>query len=113
MRAITKERVWDKEHKRFTRILYNAKKALGIREDLYTTISLLRQKANDNPEKRIVDKQRQKYLVIRKSEKQNHGYTINMPHDVIEKRLQTAVLVVLISNCVADAQRGLLIVTRM
>ncbi|HCB30298.1 MAG TPA: IS1634 family transposase [Acinetobacter lwoffii] len=107
MRAVTKERVWDKEHKLYTHIFYNAKKALGIREDLYATVALLRQKATDNPEKWIADEECQKYLVIRKSEKQDNGYTINIRNDVIEKRLQTAGWVVLISNCVTDAQRAM------
>jgi len=71
LRAVTKERMWDKDHMLYTHIYYNAKKAQGIREDLYATVALLRQKAIANPEKCLDDEACQKYLIIRKSEKQS------------------------------------------
>lgn len=107
LRAVTKERTWDKEHKLYTHIYYNAKKALGIREELYTTVALLRQKATENPEKCLHDEDCQKYLIIRKSEKQSSGYTISIRTDVLEKSLQTAGWVVLISNVNSDAQKAM------
>jgi len=71
LRAVTKERMWDKDHMLYTHIYYNAKKAQGIREYLYATVALLRQKAIANPEKCLDDEACQKYLIIRKSEKQS------------------------------------------
>jgi transposase len=85
MRAVTKERAWDPQNKLYTHVYYSAKKAMGIREDLYATVALLRQKATQNPEKWLNDEECQKYLVIRRSDKQNNGYTINIRTDVIEK----------------------------
>lgn len=107
MRAVTKQRTWSKQHKLYTHVYYNAKKAMGIREDLYATVAILRQKATENPEKCINDEDCQKYLIIRKSEKHATGYTVNIKTDVIEKRLQTAGWVVLLSNDVSDARKAM------
>ena len=107
LRAVTKERTWDKEHKLYVHIYYNAKKAQGIREDLYATVALLRQKAITDPEKCLNDEACQKYLIIRKSEKQSSGYTISIRTEVLEKSLQIAGWVVLISNVINDAQKAM------
>ena len=107
MRAVTKERTWNKQHKLYTHIYYSAKKAIGIREDLYATVVILRQKAIENPEKCLQDEECQKYLIIRKSEKQDAGYTVNIRTDVIEKSLQTAGWVILLSNDISDARKAM------
>lgn len=107
LRGITKERTWDKEHKLYTHVYYNAKKAAGIREDLYAKVALLRQRATISPEKCLHDEECGKYLVIRKSEKQDGGYTINIRTDVIEKSLQNAGWVVLLSNDISDNQKAM------
>ncbi len=109
MRAVTKERSWDSKHKLYTHIYYSAKKAAGIREDLYSSIAVLRQKATENPEKWLHDAECVKYLIIRKSEKKDNGYTINIRTDVVEQNLKTAGWVVLISNDIADAQKAITI----
>lgn len=107
LRAVTKVRAWNKEHKVYTHIYYSAKKASGIREDLYAKVSLLRQKAISHPEKYITDEECRKYLNIRKSEKQASGYTVSIRNDVLEKALYTAGWVVLISNDIADALQAM------
>lgn len=107
LRAVTKGRTWDKVHMLYTHIYYNAKKAQGIREDLYATVALLRQKAIADPEKCLHDEECQKYLIIRKSDKQSSGYTISIRTDVLEQSLQTAGWVVLISNVIGDAQKAM------
>lgn len=107
MRAVTKKRKWNKQHKLYTHIYYNAKKAMDIREDLYATVAMLRHKATENPEKYLHDEEYQKYLIIRRSEKQEIGYTISIRTDVIEKKLQTSGWVVLISNDVSDARKAM------
>jgi transposase len=53
MRAITKVRTWDKEHKAFTYIYYSAKKASQRREELYAHVAILREEAEENPAKYI------------------------------------------------------------
>ena len=109
LRAVTKVRAWDKEHKVYTHIYYSAKKASGIREDLYAKVSLLRQKAVAHPEKSIDDEECRKYLNIRKSEKRASGYTVSIRNDVLEKALYTAGWVVLISNDITDALQAMCI----
>ncbi len=109
LRAVTKVRVWNKEHKVYTHIYYSAKKASGIREELYAKVSLLKQKALSHPEKYIADEECRKYLNIRKSEKQESGYTVSIRNDVLEKAMYTAGWVVLISNDIADALQAMCI----
>jgi len=107
MRAVTKERAWDKQHKLYTHIYYSSKKAMGIREELYAKVALLRQKATEKPEEYLNDEECQKYLLIRKSEKQDNGYTISIKTEMIEKSIQTAGWVVLISNDISDAIKAM------
>ena len=109
MRAVTKRRAWNKDHKVYTHIYYSAKKASGIREDLYAKVALLKQKAEEDPEKSLDDAECRKYLTIRKSGKQVSGYTVTIRNDVLEKALYTAGWVVLISNEISDAQRAMCI----
>lgn len=107
LRAVTKIRAWDKDHKVYTHIYYSAKKAPGIREDLYAKVALLKQKAIAEPEKCLDDEECRKYLIIRKSEKQASGYTVNIRKDVLEKSLYTAGWVVLLSNDIPDALQAM------
>ena len=48
-----------------------------------------------------------KYLIIRRSEKRELGYTVTLCNDVIAKQLKTAAWMVLVGNGVADAKRAL------
>lgn len=107
LRAVTKYRVWDKDHKLFTHTFYSAKKAAGIRENLYATVAILRDKAILDPEKYLADDDYKKYLTIRKSEKNEAGYTITIKKEVVERELQLAGWVVLISNDISDAQHAM------
>ena len=108
MRAVTKERSWNKDHKLYTHIYYNVKKATSIREDLYAKVALLRQKATEEPEKYSNDDECQKYLIIRRSEKQANGYTVNIRTDAVEKTLKTSGWVLLINNDVDAAQKSII-----
>ena len=92
MRAVTKERVWSQDHKVYTHIYYNAKKANGIREDLFAHVALLRESAEKEPAKYVDDAECKKYLNIRKSEKSETGHTVNIRCDVVEEDLSTCLL---------------------
>lgn len=107
LRAVTKKRSWSKDQKLYTHIYYNAKKAMAIREELYAKVALLREKATENPEMSLNDKECQKYLIIRKSSKQPSGYSVNIRTDIVEKTLKTSGWVVLISNDVNNAYRAM------
>ena len=87
LRAITKKRAWGKGQTVFVHIYYNASKAHAIRERLYAKIACLREKVNTAPESAQKDKECAKYLIVRKSEKKQLGYTVTIRKDVIEKDL--------------------------
>jgi len=103
LRAVTKLRRWNKDHKVYTHIFYNARKAQGIREDLYAHVTTLRGMAMADPGKYADDPSFAKYLIIRRSEKEGSGYTVNLREDVVGAELETAGWLVVISNFIADA----------
>ena len=107
MRAVSKVRRWDKEHKVFTHIYYSAKKAFQRRENLYAHVALLRDDAEKFPEKDIGDSEYVKYLNIRRSEKAESGYTVSIRDDVVSSELETAGWVIIISNDVDNAKEAM------
>jgi transposase len=107
MRAVTKERVWNRDHKVYTHIYYSAKKANGIREALFAHVAVLREAAESEPEKHANDLEYCKYLNIRSSEKQESGYTVSIRNDVIDDELSIAGWVVVISNDVSSAKEAM------
>jgi len=107
LRAITKTRRWNSSHKVYTHVFYNARKAQGAREDLYTHVAILREQAEGQPEKHADDPEYTKYLIIRRSEKDARGYTVNLRGDVVEAELANAGWMVIISNFVTDAKEAI------
>jgi len=107
LRAVSKTRRWSKDYKVYTHVFYNARKAKGTREDLYAHVATLRDQALENPEKYSNDANYTKYLIIRRSEKENSGYTVNFREDVVEAELETAGWLVLISNFSTDAKEAI------
>ena len=89
-----------------THILYNPEKALKDRNDLYSYVTDLIKKAETDPNDGKLKDEFEKYLIIRKSEKQESGYTINTRNDVINKQLAHAGWLVLISNTVSSTQEA-------
>ena len=109
LRAITKKRAWGKGQTVFVHIYYNASKAHAIRESLYAKIACLREKVDRDPKSASEDKECAKYLIVRKSEKKQLGYTVSIRKDVIEKELEVAGWLVLISNTNCTAKEALTI----
>jgi transposase len=107
LRAVTKHRRWNPNHKVYAHVYYNARKSQGIREDLYTHVALLRERATEQPEKYINDPSYTKYLIIRRSEKESSGYTISLREDVVESELETAGWMVIVSNFITDAKEAI------
>ena len=107
LRAITKVRNWNKEHKVYAHVYYNARKAHGIREDLFAHVATLREQAMLQPEKYVHDHEYTKYLIIRRSEREANGYTVNLREDVVEAELETVGWMVVISNFVTDAKEAI------
>ena len=107
LRAVTKFRRWNNNHKVYTHVYYNARKAHGIREDLFAYVTTLREQAMGQPEKYANDPKYSKYLIIRRSDKESNGYTINLREEVVEAELATAGWLVIISNFVTDAKEAI------
>ena len=107
MRAVSKVRRWDKEHKVFTHIYYSAKKAFQRREELYAHVAILREEAEKSPYKYADDSEHVKYLNIRRSEKVEFGYTVGIREDVISSELETAGWVVIISNDIDNVKEAM------
>lgn len=107
MRAVTKFRRWNNAHKVFTHVYYNARKAQGIREDLYLHVATLKERAMERPEEYAGNQDYTRYLIIRRSEKGCNGYTINLREDVVAAELETAGWMVVISNFIADAKEAI------
>ena len=104
LRAVTKVRKWSAEHSVYTHIYYNARKAMGRREDLFAYVSELQERALATPEKYVNEGEYSKYLLIRRSVKQPNGYTVTIRNDVVQRELERAGWMVIISNCVDSAR---------
>jgi transposase len=107
LRAVTKLRRWNNEHKIYAHIYFNARKAQGIREDLYAHVATLRDQAMEDPEQFVNNSTYTKYLIIRRSEKEGSGYTVNIREDVVAAELETAGWLIVISNCITDAKEAI------
>ncbi len=107
LRAVTKTCGWNDEHNVYAHVYYNARKAMGIREDLYAHVATLREQAVNQPEKCVGNRDYQKYLDIRQSEEADGGYTVKLREEVVEAELETAGWMVAVSNCVKDAKEAI------
>jgi len=107
LRAVTRLRLWNKDQSVHTHVYYNARKANGIREDLYTHVATLREQAMAQPEKFANNPAYTKYLTIRRLEVESGGYTVDIREDVVDAELETAGWLIVISNCVTDAKEAI------
>jgi transposase len=107
LRAVTKLRRWNDGHKVYAHVYYNARKALGMREDLYAQVAAMKEQATERPEEYADKPEYAKYLIIRRSEKDGSGYTVNLRENVVAAELETAGWMILISNCVTDAREAI------
>jgi hypothetical protein len=109
VRGVTKLRSWGAGKKLYTHIFYNALKAGKQKEDLYAHVSSLVKLAESNAHNSDYQHGFKKYLLIRASAKAASGYTVNIREDVVEKELETAGWLVLISNHVTNCIQALTI----
>lgn len=109
IRGVSKLRSWNKGQKVFVHVYYNVLKALKAREELYAHVAVLKERAQEDPAGALQQEEYKKYLLIRRSEKAASGYTINIKKDTIDKELNHAGWMVLLSNHVSDTKEALLI----
>jgi transposase len=107
IRGVYKHRAWGGDgEKLHVHIFFNPQKALKERNDLFENIAKLKRIAVDDADNEKHAKDIKRYLIVRKSEKAEGGYTINVREDVVSKSLETAGWFVLISNHVSDPQEA-------
>jgi len=110
IRGVHRERVWRTKEQKLqslqSHILYNPEKALKDRNDLYGYARDLIKEAETDPNDGKLKEEFDKYLIIRKSEKQESPYTITIRDDVIHQQLRYAGWLVLISNTVSSPQEA-------
>lgn len=109
LRGVTQERAWDQDHSLFVHVYFNVTKATRMREDLIAHVTALRQEAVKNPDNPQYRADFTRYLIIRKSEKNTIGYTVNVREDVLHDELAHAGWLVLASNHVKDKQEAIAI----
>ena len=107
LRAVTKVCNWNRDYKVYAHVYYNARKAQGIREDLYTKVAMLRDEAINNPTKCVGKLEYENYLIINRSENQDAGYTVTLREDVVAAELETSGWVIIISNCISDTKEAI------
>ena len=109
LRAVTKERAWNAQHRLYTHVYYHALKAVTRQEELYAQVTVLKDRAEADPPSALADAVAKKYLIIRQSAHTPSGYTVNIRDEVVAKELQTAGWLVVVSNDVVDAKQALAI----
>jgi transposase len=107
LRGVTKERSWGDKQIIYVHTFYNAVKAVKLRESLYAHVTLLKQEAENEPKNPRYLAEFDRYLIIRKSEKNDLGYTVNIRQDVVEKELAHSGWLVLFSNDVSNPQEAI------
>lgn len=103
LRGVSLERSWNKDHKLFVHVFYNDIKATAVKNQLYGHVRRLVEEAKINPDNGKLRDEFDHYLIIRKSEKHERGYTINIREDVIAQELANAGWLVTVSNHIQDA----------
>jgi len=104
LRGITKRRAWNPKHEVYTHVYMNPDAAVQARNKLYSQAQELIAQVKRDPEGNLQHPDVKKYLIVRKSDKNEAGYTINIRHDVISDELTTAGWLVIISNHVDNAE---------
>ena len=107
LRGVSLERSWSKEHNLFVHVFYNDLKATAVKNRLYGTVRLLVEEARINPDNGKLKNEFDHYLIIRKSDKHESGYTINIRDDVVAQELANAGWLVTVSNHIQDAAEAI------
>ena len=108
LRAVTRLCNWDGGYKLYAHVYYNARKAQGIREDLYAHVAALKEQAQQRPEKYATNPEYTKYLaIVRLVEKEGAGYKVKLRDEVVEAELETAGWLIVISNSITDAKEAI------
>jgi len=106
LRGVTKKRVWDGCNI-FAHVYLNPDEATYSKNKLYAKIQSLVDRVRLDPVSCADDPDVKKYLIVRKSAREDIGYTINIRHDVAKKELAHTGWLVLLSNHVDNARSAI------
>ena len=98
IRGIRLERTWIKGKKIFVYVYFNSIKAASVKNSLYGYVSKLAENARINPNNGKLQKLFERYLRIRKSSKQECGYTVSIKEEVVNQEITNAGWLVIVSN---------------
>jgi hypothetical protein len=107
IRGICKTRAWGQGKSVYSHIFFNSKYAYDERNRLYGLASELRDRALKDPTDKDYIALYNKFLHVRKSARQESGYTVSIRRDVIEKELEHTGWLVIISNFLDDPKYAL------
>lgn len=108
IRGVYRIRSWPGIDERLhTFVYFNPEKEVKERNELYGYVKDLEQHALKDPFNRKLQKEYNKYLIIRRSQTQSTGVTVRIRGDVVDKELKTAGWLVLIGNYVDDTQQAI------
>jgi len=89
-----------------THTFYNPEKALKDRNHLYDHAVRLKKLALKNPNDKKLQKEFQRFLVIKNAKNSNNGLTVSIREDVLEKKLEFSGWFILVSNHISDTQKA-------
>jgi hypothetical protein len=78
LRSVSKERSWGPDSKLFVHVFYNDMKAAAVKNNLYGHVRQLVQATEIDSSNGKLKEQFDHYLIIRKSEKQENGFTVSV-----------------------------------
>ncbi len=107
LRGVTKRRAWNAEHDVYVHVYLNPETAIQAKNKLYLHVQDLISQVKHNPEKYANNADVKKHLIVRKSDKNEAGYTINIRHEVIADELSNSGWLVLISNHIDNAKAAI------
>jgi transposase len=108
IRGITKVRSWE-DYDIFAHTYLNSDEATRAKNRLYAKVQRLIDQVKLDPATTINNLDVKKYLIVRKSAKEQIGFTINIRHEVVQKELMNSGWLVLVSNHVDNAREAILI----
>jgi transposase len=106
VRGVCRKIPWGEGKTLYAHLYFNVLKASNRKEDVYAHVSALVKAARENPANPKLQQEYEKYLIITKAP-QSSMPRIKIRYDVIEKELETAGWLILLSSNISDSKKAL------
>jgi hypothetical protein len=106
VRGVCRKIPWGEGKTLYAHLYFNALKASSRKEDVYAHVSALVQAAKEDPANSKLQEEYNRYLIITEPP-QGQASRIKIRNDVIEKELETAGWLVLLSSNISDSKKAL------